>query len=66
MKGMMNGLVAVIALILTVFSFWEYRSSPANTMWLIGVVVFLIATLVFGGMFLSGRVNKNDDVHITE
>ena len=35
-------------------------------MWLIGVVVFLIATLVFGGMFLSGRVNKNDDVHITE
>ena len=28
--------------------------------------VFLIATLFFGGMFLSGRVNKNDDVHITE
>ena len=66
MKGMMNGLIAVIALVLTAFSFWEYRSSPDNTMWLIGVIVFLIAMLVFGGMFLSGRVNKNDDVHITE
>jgi len=65
-KGMMNGLIAVIALILTALSFWEYRSSPANTMWLIGVIVFLLVTLVFGGMFLSGRVNRNDDVHITE
>lgn len=35
-------------------------------MYLIGVVIFLIVTLVFGGMFLSGRVNKNDDIHITE
>ena len=66
MKGMINGLIAVIALVLTVLSFWQYRSSPANTMWLIGVIVFLLATLVFGGMFLSGRVNRNDDVHITE
>jgi sugar phosphate permease len=65
-KGMMNGLIAVIALVLTAFSFWEYQHSPENTIWLIGVIVFLIATLVFGGLFLSGRVNKNDDVHITE
>ncbi|HMJ09172.1 MAG TPA: hypothetical protein VK468_09210 [Pyrinomonadaceae bacterium] len=66
MKGMLNGLIAVIALVLTALSFWEYQRSPDNTMWLIGVIVFLIVMLVFGGMFLSGRVNKNDDVHITE
>jgi ABC-type multidrug transport system permease subunit len=65
-KGMMNGLIAVIALVLTAVSFWQYRASPANTMWLIGVIVFLLVTLVFGGLFLSGRVNRNDDVHITE
>ena len=65
-KGMLNGLIAVIALVLTALSFWEYQRSPDNTMWLIGVIVFLIVMLVFGGMFLSGRVNKNDDVHITE
>ena len=66
MKGTMNGLIAVIALVLMALSFWQYRSSPDNTIWLIGVIVFLLAMLVFGGMFLSGRVNRNDDVHITE
>ena len=66
MGGTLNGLLAVVALVLTALSFWMYRSSPDNTMWLIGVIVFLIALLVFGGMFLSGRVNRRDDIHITE
>ena len=63
---MLNGLLAVVSLALTVLSFWMYRSSPDNTLWLVGVVVFLIGTLAFGGMFLSSRVNKNEDIHITE
>jgi len=62
----MNLLLAFVALILTGLSFWMYRSSPDNTMWLIGVIVFLIATLIFGGLYLSGRVNKGEDIHITE
>ena len=66
MRGTLNGLIAVIALVLTAVSFWQYQRSPDNTIWLIGVIVFLLAMLVFGGMFLSGRVNRNDDVHITE
>ena len=28
--------------------------------------MFLIVTLVFGALFLSGRVNKGEDIHITE
>ena len=63
---MLNGLLAVVSLALTVLSFVMYRSSPDNTLWLVGVVVFLIATLAFGGMFLSSRVNKGEDIHITE
>ena len=63
---MLNGLLAVVSLALTAVSFWMYRSSPDNTIWLVGVVLFLIGTLAFGGMFLSGRVNKGDDIHITE
>ena len=63
---MMNGLLAVVSLVLTALSFWMYRSSPDNTLWLVGVVVFLIGTLAFGGMFLSARVNKGEDIHITE
>lgn len=62
----MNSLLALVSLILTAFSFWMYRKGPENTLWLVGVVVFLILTLVFGGLFLSGRVNKGEDIHITE
>ena len=62
----MNLLLAFVALVLTALSFWMYRSSPENTYWLIGVVVFLLATLIFGGLYLSGRVNKGEDIHITE
>jgi len=65
-RSSLNGLLAFVALVLTALSFYQYQKSPANTIWLVGVVLFLIGTLVFGGLFLSGRVNKNDDVHITE
>ncbi len=62
----MNGLFAVVSLVLTGLCFWMYRSSPDNSLWLVGVIVFLLITLVFGGLFLSGRVNKGEDIHITE
>ena len=65
-KGSMNGLLAVVALAVAAFSFWQYRSSPDNTLWIVGVILFGLAFIAFGGLFLSGRVNKNDDVHITE
>jgi hypothetical protein len=63
--GSLNGLFAVIALVLFALSFYKYVT-VAGTMWLIGWIVFLIAAIAFGGMFLSGRVNKGEDIHITE
>ena len=62
----MNALLALVSLVLTVVSFLMYQRSADNKLWLAGFVVFLIATLVFGGLFLSGRVNKGEDIHITE
>lgn len=66
MKGSLGGLLAFVSLLLTAASFYMYVQGPENAMWLIGVILFLVLTLVFGGLFLSGRVNKNDDIHITE
>lgn len=63
--GSLNGLLAVIALVLFALSFYKYVTD-AGTMWLVGWIVFLIAAIAFGGMFLSGRVNKGEDIHITE
>ncbi|CAN5439677.1 MAG: hypothetical protein ACR2M8_11415 [Pyrinomonadaceae bacterium] len=66
MKGTLNGLLAFISLIITVVSFVVYQRSGDNKMWFIAAIVFLILTLVFGGLFLSGRMNKTEEIHITE
>lgn len=66
MKGTLNGLLAVVSLVLTAVSFYFYTNRGGNTMYLIGLIVFLILTLVFGGLFLSGRMNKTEEIHITE
>jgi uncharacterized membrane protein SirB2 len=66
MSSTLNGLLAVVALVLTALSFWKYTGSGDNKMWLVLTIVLLVAFLALGGMFLSGRVNRNDDIHITE
>lgn len=65
MKGALNGLLALVSLALAVLSFLQYRGTAA-TLWLVGVVLFVVLALVFGGMFLSGRINKTEEIHITE
>ena len=64
---MVNGLIAVVSVLAAIFCFYRFESQPdAGTMFLVGGVVFAILTIVFGGMFLSGRVNRSEDIHITE
>jgi hypothetical protein len=29
-------------------------------------IVFILAAIALGGLFLSGRVNREEDIHITE
>jgi hypothetical protein len=58
-------LLALVSLVLTAGSFYQYRQT-ASSLYLILAIVFLIATVALGGFFLSGRVNKKEDIHITE
>ncbi|MFN2502508.1 MAG: hypothetical protein ABR530_10920 [Pyrinomonadaceae bacterium] len=67
MKGLINGVISVICLVLAGWCFYKYgQTTPANTMYMIGAIVFALAMVIFGVMFLSGRVNKTEDIHITE
>lgn len=67
MKGSLNGLLAVVSLIGTVAFFLLYRNySDGSMLYFVLAVICLILTLVFGGMFLSGRIGKTEDIHITE
>ena len=66
MKDMLYAVLALVSLVVAGFSFYQYTTSADNKLYLAGSIVFLLLGVVLGGLFLSGRVNKNDDIHITE
>ena len=67
MKGPLSGLLAVISLIAAAFCFYKFQTTPnASTIFMVGGIVLAILMVVFGVMFMSGRVNKTEDIHITE
>lgn len=64
---MLNGLLAVICLLGAGFCFYRFQAATdAATPWMIGGIVLAVLTVVFGVMFMTGRVNKTEDIHITE
>jgi hypothetical protein len=63
---MLYAVLAVVSAVISAFSFYKYTSSEDNKIFLVAAIIFILATIVLGGLFLSGRVNKNDDIHITE
>ncbi len=66
MKGALNGLLALVSLILAAGSFYMYTRGAGGVLWLILMLLFGLGLIVFGGMFLSGKVNKTEEIHITE
>ncbi len=65
-KDMLSALLALVAAVGAAFSFYKYTTSGDNKVFLVIAIVCVLATVALGGLFLSGRVNKNDDIHITE
>ena len=65
MKDLLFAVLALISAVIAVVTFLNYQKS-ANTLMIVVAILGIIATLGFGAMFLAGRVNKQDDIHITE
>jgi membrane protease YdiL (CAAX protease family) len=64
-KGTFNGLLAIVSAVIAGICYaLFYRGN--QSLYLILAIVFAILFVVFGGLFLSGRVNKTEDIHITE
>lgn len=66
MKDMLYAVLALVSAVLAIVFFFQWTGSDDNKLFLVIFVIFVLATLGFGGLFLSGRVNKTEDIHITE
>ena len=66
MKDMLYGILALVSAIAAAFSFYRYVSHGGESLYIALAIIFAVLTVVLGGLFLSGRVNKNEDIHITE
>ncbi len=66
MKDMLFALLALVAAIGAAFSFYKYTSSGGETMFIILFAICALATVGLGAVFLSGRIGKKEDIHITE
>lgn len=67
MKDMLFALLALISVVVAgyfIYSFQTSANGSSNSL-IIGIVFALLA-VVFGGLFMFGRVNRHDDIHITE
>ena len=71
MKDLLFAVVGLIAAAIAVWQIWSFATSPpssgavSNMPLFIGIFFALVA-LVCGGLFMSGRVNRDSDIHITE
>ena len=64
---MLFGLLAVICAAIAAYMFYSIRGQEEmSVMSLVIGGLFVLLTIVFGVMFLTKRVNKTEDIHVTE
>lgn len=65
MKDMLFAVLAVISVVVAGYFLYSFQKYEGSNSLIIGIVFALLA-VVFGGLFMFGRVNRHDDIHITE
>ena len=66
MNNLLYGLLALISAGAAVFFLFIKQKTEGDLIPLVIGIVCIVLTIVFGGLFLAGRVNKTEDIHITE
>ena len=68
---MLYAVVALISVVVAIWQFYAYLSQnvpkgqESSTSLIVGIICAIVA-IVFGGLFLSSRVNRTEEIHITE
>lgn len=71
MGNLLYGLIALVSFGVAIWLFLKDRgvekaAADASSLSLIVAIILIVVGIVFGGLFLAGRVNKTEDIHITE
>lgn len=67
MKDLLFALLGLIAAALAAYFFFDFQHDKVgnSSSLVLGIILALVA-VVFGGLFMFGRVNRHDEIHITE
>ena len=67
MKNLLYAVLALISAILAAYFLYSFQTDKAdNSKALIIGIVFALVAVIFGGLFMFGKVNQHEDIHITE
>lgn len=67
MKNLLYAVLALISVLIAGYFLYSFQHDRAdNTSALVIGVVFALMAVVFGGLFMFGKVNQHDEIHITE
>lgn len=62
---MLYAVLALVSALIAAGSFYYFQTN-GNTLYMIIAIVFVLLAVVSGVVFMSSRVNKTEDIHITE
>ncbi|NNE66260.1 MAG: hypothetical protein HKN33_06810 [Pyrinomonadaceae bacterium] len=64
---MLFGLLALVCAAIAAYLFYSIRGqADTSIVTLVLGGLFVLLTIVFGVMFMTKRVNKTEDIHVTE
>ncbi len=67
MKDMLFALLAAVFAIVAIYFFYQFQSyEEAGTLYMVAGAISIILAVICGVLFMSKRVNKTEDIHITE
>jgi len=64
-KDLLFAVLALASAVIAAYFLYSFQKYDDQTSLIIGIILALLA-IVFGGLFMFGKVNQHDDIHITE
>lgn len=66
MRNMLFALLGLISAVLAAYFLYHFQNDADGQNSLILGIIFAVVAVVFGGLFMFGRVNSHDEIHVTE